>query len=98
MTNVAFDSKIDAKVIKFLRNSLEVLGLAIREPVDVFGLPNLNVLTDPCRRPCPQPFRPSSIDNLPLKTTGWPFGATGATTDYQVRPRFWIAKISSTND
>ncbi|EIN05170.1 hypothetical protein PUNSTDRAFT_47009 [Punctularia strigosozonata HHB-11173 SS5] len=37
MTNVVVDAGTDAKIARFLRRGLEVIGLAVLEPVEVFG-------------------------------------------------------------
>ncbi|KAI0062966.1 hypothetical protein BV25DRAFT_1899655 [Artomyces pyxidatus] len=37
MTNVIVDAGTDAKVAKFMKRGLEILGLAILEPIEVFG-------------------------------------------------------------
>jgi hypothetical protein len=37
MTNVIVDAGTDAKVAKFQKRGLELLGLAVLEPVEVFG-------------------------------------------------------------
>ncbi|KAI0262714.1 hypothetical protein BC834DRAFT_1027892 [Gloeopeniophorella convolvens] len=37
MTNVIVDAGTDAKVAKFMKRGLEILGLAVLEPVEVFG-------------------------------------------------------------
>jgi hypothetical protein len=78
MTNVIVDAGTDAKVAKFQRRGLEILGLAVLEPVEVFG-PNNSLI------PQIPPSNRTSIDDHQDLTLAPPFtprpgGADGVLT------------------
>ena len=67
MTNVVLDAGTDARVAKFLKRGLEVIGLAVLDPMEVWNHGKPGVDPSPADQPVPDSARNSFDDNhLPV--------------------------------
>ncbi|EMD34936.1 hypothetical protein CERSUDRAFT_116458 [Gelatoporia subvermispora B] len=59
MTNVLVDAGTDAKVAKYVKRGLEVIGLAVLEPIELWGVPYAEVEA----RPASDDFSPAHMQS-----------------------------------
>ncbi|KAI0000818.1 hypothetical protein BJV74DRAFT_882653 [Russula compacta] len=93
MTNIIVDAGMDAKVAKFQRRSLEILGLALIGPVEVFGSN-----TPYATHILPSSNRTSIDDHHDLTHhfTPWRGGTDGVANSFPSAPTITRADINST--
>jgi hypothetical protein len=91
MTNVIVDAGTDAKVAKFFKRGLEIIGLAVLEPIEVWGSASLLGALPPSSS------ARTSVDDSHRELGLFPRARTYSSTSRPVTPDIYSTSLSSSS-